>query len=65
MVDLLGRKYSMIVLSVPKLAGGFLYLFANQVWMLLAGRLVITVGDAAMFSIIPVYAAEVASVSFI
>ncbi|KOB75597.1 Sugar transporter 11, partial [Operophtera brumata] len=46
LVDRIGRKYTILVACVPKVASGLLYIFASEVWMLLLGRAIAGASDA-------------------
>lgn len=61
LVDRIGRKFCIIIGCVPKLAVGFLYLYANDVWMLLVGRALLGICDAFVFIVVPMYASEISS----
>lgn len=62
-VDRLGRKYSLILITLPKLVACFMFIYASDVWMLLLGRALLGMGDVGTFTILPMYSSEVASVS--
>lgn len=61
LVDVIGRKKCVLLSSVIKLASSLLFLFGNDVWMLMLGRAVIGTADGIILCVIPVYASEVAS----
>lgn len=63
LVDRLGRKYSLLLVCLPRIAAGFVFIYASQLWMLLLGRALLGMGDAGIFTILPMYASEIASVS--
>lgn len=63
LLDKIGRKYCIIISFIPKIAVGFLYIFATEVWMLILGRAIIIMFDSFVFVISPTYASEIASVS--
>ncbi|XP_026738921.1 facilitated trehalose transporter Tret1-like [Trichoplusia ni] len=60
-VDRLGRKYSLILITLPKLVACSMFIYASDVWMLLLGRALLGMGDVATFTILPMYSSEVAS----
>lgn len=64
LVDRIGRKYTVILACLPKLVICLLFLFAKEVWMILLGRGIGGVTDAMLFTVVPMYASEIASVSF-
>lgn len=55
----------MLIAAAPKVAVGALFTFASEPWMLLLGRAISGVSDTFIFNVIPIYASEIASVSFI
>ncbi|XP_046973173.1 facilitated trehalose transporter Tret1-like [Vanessa cardui] len=61
LLDLIGRKYCLLLSSVSKLTMALLLIFADQVWMLIFSRAVMAVTDSFVFIIVPVYASEIAS----
>ncbi|PZC74816.1 hypothetical protein B5X24_HaOG207129 [Helicoverpa armigera] len=61
LIDRMGRKPCLILVSLPKLVAGFIFIYANEVWMLLLGRALIGVADAGIFTLLPMYASEIAS----
>ncbi|CAH0592764.1 unnamed protein product [Chrysodeixis includens] len=61
LVDTLGRKYSLIMLALPKILACFLFVFAKEVWVLMLGRALLGMGDVGTFTILPMYSSEVAS----
>lgn len=63
LVDRIGRKFTIILACVPKVVSGLLYVFATEVWMLLLGRAIAGASDAIVFTVLPMYASEIASVS--
>ncbi|CAG4967146.1 unnamed protein product [Parnassius apollo] len=63
LLDSIGRKYCVILTSVPKIIVCCLFIFATDVWMLILGRALIGMTDSLVFTVVPVYASEIASVS--
>ncbi|XP_028159618.1 facilitated trehalose transporter Tret1-like [Ostrinia furnacalis] len=61
LVDRIGRKRCILLAAAPKLAVGLLLTLASDVWMLLLGRLICGVCDLLVFTVVPMYAAEIAS----
>ncbi|XP_063834434.1 facilitated trehalose transporter Tret1-like [Ostrinia nubilalis] len=61
LVDRIGRKRCILLAAAPKLAVGLLLTLASDVWMLLLGRSICGVCDLLVFSVVPMYAAEIAS----
>ncbi|RVE44945.1 hypothetical protein evm_010370 [Chilo suppressalis] len=61
LLDRIGRKYCIIMGVVPKIAGALFLGSATDVWMLLLGRALNGVSDAFVFTVVPMYASEVAS----
>lgn len=62
-MDRLGRKFTIFLACVVRMAVGFLYIFATEVWMILLGRAILGAADSAIFTVLPMYASEVANVS--
>lgn len=62
-MDILGRKYGLILACLPKLVANFMFIFATEVWMLLFGRALMGISGTAILTIVPIYASEIASVS--
>ncbi|CAG4967167.1 unnamed protein product [Parnassius apollo] len=61
LLDCIGRKYCVILTCVPKMLSCILFIFATDVWMLILGRALIGMTDSLVFTVVPVYASEVAS----
>ncbi|XP_037301772.1 facilitated trehalose transporter Tret1-like [Manduca sexta] len=61
LVDKIGRKYCIILSCVPKILVGLLFTFASEVWMLMLGRALLGISDAFVFTVVPIYASEIAS----
>lgn len=61
LANIVGRKYELILSSLPKIAASILFIYANDVWMLLLGRALIGMCDSAVFTLVPMYASEIAS----
>ncbi|CAK1594665.1 unnamed protein product [Parnassius mnemosyne] len=61
LLDCIGRKYCVMLTCVPKIIVSILFIFATDVWMLVLGRAFIGIGDFFLFSVVPVYASEIAS----
>ncbi|XP_026739143.1 facilitated trehalose transporter Tret1-like [Trichoplusia ni] len=60
-VDRLGRRNSMILVTIPKIVACFMFIFVGDVWVLLVGRAFLGVGEVGTFTILPMYSSEVAS----
>ncbi|CAG9794714.1 unnamed protein product [Diatraea saccharalis] len=63
-LDRIGRKYCILIGIIPKIMSALFLLFASKVWMLFLGRALNGMSDAFIFTVVPMYASEVASVSF-
>ncbi|XP_049880719.1 facilitated trehalose transporter Tret1-like isoform X2 [Pectinophora gossypiella] len=63
-VDRVGRKYSVILVCLPRLFVCLLYVFSSRVWMLMIGRLISGACDVLTFTVVPMYASEIASKEF-
>ncbi|CAK1594669.1 unnamed protein product [Parnassius mnemosyne] len=61
LLDSIGRKYCVILTCVPKMLICILYIFATDVWMLILGRALMGITDSLVFTVVPVYASEIAS----
>ncbi|KAL4708553.1 hypothetical protein ACJJTC_014161 [Scirpophaga incertulas] len=61
LLDKIGRKSCVLLVSVPKIIGAVLLTLATEYWMLLLGRLLANTSDLLMFTIVPLYAMEIAS----
>ncbi|KAJ8915981.1 hypothetical protein NQ315_016658 [Exocentrus adspersus] len=57
-----GRKNTLIIFSLPMLASNVLLIFANTVPHFYIARLLMGVGTGCVFSVIPLYVAEISSV---
>ncbi|CAG7786933.1 unnamed protein product, partial [Allacma fusca] len=57
-VDRFGRKKAMLFLTIPFLTGWILMYFAQNVWMMIAGRLLTGFGGGGYSLAAPVYVAE-------
>lgn len=62
-LDRFGRKYTLLLASLPKLLGFLMLTYGNAVWMLYFGRSAMGLSDSLTFTVVPIYASEVASVS--
>ncbi|XP_050685219.1 facilitated trehalose transporter Tret1-like isoform X2 [Leptidea sinapis] len=60
-IDIIGRKFCIVAVSIPKLLSAILLIFATELWMVLLGRSVMLMSDMLVFLIVPIYAAEIAS----
>ncbi|CAF4838717.1 unnamed protein product [Pieris macdunnoughi] len=63
LLDKIGRKYSVLVCAVPKLSMAFFLIFVTEVWMVIFARAVMMLNDCFLFCVVPVYAAEIASIT--
>ncbi|XP_050357602.1 facilitated trehalose transporter Tret1-like isoform X2 [Nymphalis io] len=61
LLDLIGRKYCLLLASLPKLCMALLLIFADKVWIFIFSRAVMAVVDSFVFITVPVYASEIAS----
>ncbi|XP_032523565.1 facilitated trehalose transporter Tret1-like [Danaus plexippus] len=61
LIDKIGRKYCIILVTVPRICASVWTIFANEVWMLILCRAVMVLTDCYMFVAIPVYVSEIAS----
>ncbi|XP_045780664.1 facilitated trehalose transporter Tret1-like isoform X2 [Maniola jurtina] len=61
LLDAIGRKYSFLLICLPKFLMAVLFIFATEVWMLIVGRVIMGVGDSFLFMVAPIYASEIAS----
>ncbi|XP_047539534.1 facilitated trehalose transporter Tret1-like [Vanessa atalanta] len=61
LLDLIGRKYCLLLTSLSKLCMALLLIFANKLWIFIFSRAVMAVIDSFVFIIVPVYASEIAS----
>ncbi|XP_045455266.1 facilitated trehalose transporter Tret1-like [Melitaea cinxia] len=60
LLDVIGRKYCILLAMVPKLLMSFILIFANRVWMFIFCRAVMLMTDSLVFIVVPVYASEIA-----
>lgn len=58
--DIIGRKYSMLLMVVPFTAGWLLIILANSVTMFYIGRFIIGISGGAFCVAAPIYTAEIA-----
>lgn len=65
MTDKIGRKQCIVIASIIKVIGAIALIFANEVWIFILCRTVILMFDCCIFTIIPVYASEIANVSIL
>lgn len=65
LLDKMGRKNFIIIISIPKLCAAIVLIFANKVWIFITCRTIMVAVDCFMLIMIPVYASEIASVSII
>ncbi|CAK9814494.1 Facilitated trehalose transporter Tret1 [Anthophora quadrimaculata] len=63
LADILGRKYTMLLLVIPFTIGWLLIIFANSVLMFYIGRFITGIGSGAFSVVIPIYIAEIAESS--
>ncbi|XP_073963435.1 facilitated trehalose transporter Tret1-like [Choristoneura fumiferana] len=61
LVDRVGRKYTVIISYLPRLVMCVIMVFASEVWMILVGRALCGVADTFIFTVVPMYASEIAS----
>jgi MFS family permease len=62
LVDRIGHKWFILLAMLPKLGGALLMLFATKIWMLIVGRALDGISVMNLFTVIPAYASEIASV---
>ncbi|XP_035790881.1 facilitated trehalose transporter Tret1-2 homolog isoform X1 [Anopheles albimanus] len=63
MMKIIGRKWSMLAMVLPLILGWLLIIFAENVAMLLVGRLFLGIGGGAFCVAAPTYTAEIAQPS--
>lgn len=63
LLDGIGRKYCLLLISVPKFLMTLFLIFATEVWMLILSRSLLICIDCFTFIAVPIYASEIASVS--
>lgn len=63
MADKIGRKRSILSLSVPFLLSWAMITLANSVWMLYAARFIVGMGVGASCVLVPTYVSEIADTS--
>ncbi|KAL4708535.1 hypothetical protein ACJJTC_014143 [Scirpophaga incertulas] len=61
--DILGRKYSIIILNFPSVIGYLLLIFASELWHLILGRALVGASMLFLLTVIPAYASEISSTS--
>uniref|UniRef100_F7G5I6 Solute carrier family 2 member 8 n=1 Tax=Ornithorhynchus anatinus TaxID=9258 RepID=F7G5I6_ORNAN len=59
LVDKLGRKLSLMLCSVPHIAGFTVIIAAQDIWMLYTGRLLTGLATGVISLVVPVYIAEI------
>ncbi|KAG8036519.1 hypothetical protein G9C98_003841 [Cotesia typhae] len=59
-IDRIGRKYSLLLLAFPQLVGWCLIIFASNVKMLYAARLIAGIGHGGIYNVTVIYLAEIA-----
>ncbi|XP_066152033.1 uncharacterized protein [Euwallacea fornicatus] len=55
----IGRKKTLILFSLPMIVGNFIIIFANRVVHFYVARFLIGLTEGSIFSIVPVYSAEI------
>ncbi|CAH2096870.1 unnamed protein product [Euphydryas editha] len=60
LLDVIGRKYCLLLAMLPKLCMAFVLIFADRVWLFIFCRAVMMMTDSFIFIIVPVYASEIA-----
>ncbi|XP_048508498.1 facilitated trehalose transporter Tret1-like [Athalia rosae] len=61
LVDSLGRKLSLLLGAFPLIVAGILLHVADSFWWLIAARFMAGIGTGMMFTVAPIYLAEIAS----
>ncbi|XP_063629859.1 facilitated trehalose transporter Tret1-like [Cydia splendana] len=61
LVDRIGRKYCVIISYVPRIIMCVALTFASKLWVVLLGRALSGLCDAITFTVVPMYASEIAS----
>ncbi|XP_034837237.1 facilitated trehalose transporter Tret1-like [Maniola hyperantus] len=61
LLDAIGRKNCFLLICLPKFLIAMLLIFATEVWMLILGRVIMSVADSFLFMVAPIYASEIAS----
>lgn len=59
LADVIGRKFSMLLMVIPFTLGWLLLIFANNVIMFYAGRFITGLSGPAFSSVAPIYTAEI------
>lgn len=59
LLEVIGRKYCVLLVGVPQLVSLLLIAIADSKWILYASRFVAGVAEAAMFTSVPIYIGEV------
>ena len=63
LLDKIGRRHSIILISIPRLCMAIILIFADKVWIFITCRTIMLVVDCFMVVTIPIYASEIACVS--
>ncbi|XP_061380092.1 facilitated trehalose transporter Tret1-like isoform X1 [Danaus plexippus] len=63
LLDKIGRKYSIILITIPRICASIWTIFVTEVWMLIFCRMVMVSTDNYIYVVIPVYVSEIANVS--
>ncbi|XP_061380037.1 facilitated trehalose transporter Tret1-like isoform X2 [Danaus plexippus] len=61
LLDKIGRKYSIILVSLPKLCASISCIFITEVWALIIARAIWIFCDCFTLAFVPVYSSEIAS----
>lgn len=59
LLEIIGRKYCVLLIGVPQLVSLLLVSVADSKWILYAARFVAGIAEAAMFTSVPIYIGEV------
>ncbi|CAH0721258.1 unnamed protein product, partial [Brenthis ino] len=60
-MDRIGRNTCILLLTIPKLCGAIALIFANEIWMIILCRIIMTVVDTLTLITVPIYASEMAN----
>lgn len=62
-MDSIGRKNAMLLVSIPYIIAWILVMFAESIYVLYLSRFAIGLADAALFTVLPTYVSEIATPS--
>ncbi|XP_032523489.2 facilitated trehalose transporter Tret1-like [Danaus plexippus] len=61
LIDKIGRKYCIILVTIPRICASIWTIFVTEVWMLILCRTVMIFTDSFIFIVVPMYVSEIAS----